>query len=71
MKIITDEGKLEEGIALTPDESDFVEKVTKGVKFGTEVGYISSRDRERIALFIVKNFNITRRVPAEHVDEEA
>jgi hypothetical protein len=71
MKIITDEGKLEEGIALTQDESDFAEEVTKGVKFIREVGYISSRDRERIALFIVKNFNITRRVPAEHVDEEA
>ena len=71
MKIITDEGKLEEGISLTQDESDFVEEVTRGLQFSTEVGYVSSRDRERIALFIVKNFNITRRVPAEYVDEEA
>lgn len=70
MKIITNGGNLEEGIALTEEESEFVEEVTKGVRFNDAIGYISSRDRNAIALFVIKNFNLTRRLPAVEKEEE-
>lgn len=67
MHIITSEGKIIEGRQLSAAEVDIIEELTDGGKLNEVCdSYISASGARRIALYLVENFHIVRRLqPAE------
>ena len=73
MKIITDEGKIVEGVQMTDENAAiFSELCAENGPIDGAVTYRVSRAEgvRFIATNLIKNFNLTRRLPAVEKEEE-
>ena len=62
MYVITEEGKIYEGLALTPEEAEIFKELGEGeVLNDHSSGYISQSDQRRIAAYLCTNFILVRR----------
>lgn len=70
MYILTDDGKIYEGLALTPAEVEIVQTLPEEINNESNIGFVNSRDRERIIAYILsKYFMVPRYVPAVETPE--
>lgn len=62
MYIITEEGKIYEGLVLTPEEAEIYKELGEGEELNNHSsGYVSQSDRRKIAAYLCSNFILVRR----------
>ncbi len=70
MYVITEEGKIYEGLALTPEEAEIFEQLGEGPELNTQSeSYISRSSSRKIAAYLCSNFILERRKPLEQEPE--
>jgi hypothetical protein len=70
MYIITEEGKVYEGLALTPEEAEIFKELEESEElYSHSCGYIAQSDRRRIAAYLCSNFILVRRQSPEQESE--
>jgi hypothetical protein len=62
MYVITEEGRIYEGLALTPEEAKIFEELGESGEFSAHTsGYISQSDSRKLAAYLCSNFILVRR----------
>ena len=70
MYIITEEGQIHEGLALTPEEAKIFEYLGAGPALDAHSeSYISPRSARKIAVYLCSNFILVRRKSLEQEPE--
>lgn len=70
MYVITEEGKIYEGLALTPEEAEIFKQLGEGSELNDHTsGYISQSDSRKIAVYLCSNFILVRRKSLEQEPE--
>jgi hypothetical protein len=70
MYVITEEGQIYEGLALTPEEAEIFKELGEGPELNSHsIDYISRSDCRRIAAYLCSNFILVRRRSLEQESE--